>query len=227
MKEALIPPAARSTNPVEKLTDESNRLYLPQKELHWKTEPRRAGVSSLGVGGTNAHVIVESFDASANKRSARPSNTIPCVVTVTGRTKREWNLAAAELAEWLKANPQANPAAVARTSAQGRIHHHIRKAMVVNQLSDILFELQNQPRPTTAINRPHVVLMFSGEGIITFNCFPIYRRLDIFRAKIDKCAEAIKDIADFDIGGLYLVKPTILVTLQRRSAFRKGLFPPW
>ncbi|WP_225732126.1 MULTISPECIES: type I polyketide synthase [unclassified Nocardia] len=56
-----IPPVTGTERAHPVLTD-SNRIYLPDTATPWPRpdHPRRAGVSSLGFGGINTHVVVES-----------------------------------------------------------------------------------------------------------------------------------------------------------------------
>ncbi|MFB8281244.1 type I polyketide synthase [Nocardia colli] len=64
----IIPPITGTDRAHPALTEAGNRLRLPDRALEWpgsgaaqrSTHPRRAGVSSLGFGGINAHVVLES-----------------------------------------------------------------------------------------------------------------------------------------------------------------------
>ncbi|MEV6561659.1 SDR family NAD(P)-dependent oxidoreductase [Nocardia sp. NPDC051756] len=66
-----IPPITGTDRAHPALADVANRLRLPDRALEWPgpgeahrsvntAHPRRAGVSSLGFGGINAHVVLES-----------------------------------------------------------------------------------------------------------------------------------------------------------------------
>jgi len=59
-----IPPVANVTKPNPNIDWENSPLYLPRELCEWKrsdSAPRRAGVNAFGIGGLNAHVIVEEF----------------------------------------------------------------------------------------------------------------------------------------------------------------------
>ncbi|WP_319114942.1 type I polyketide synthase [Streptomyces caniscabiei] len=56
----VIPPVAGFTEPNPLLETGDCPLYLPTRAVAWTGEgPRRAGVSAFGIGGTNAHVVIE------------------------------------------------------------------------------------------------------------------------------------------------------------------------
>src|SRR5277367_1610837 len=56
-----LPPTLHFERPNPKLDLENSPFYINAKLADWKRshDPRRAGVSAFGVGGTNAHVVLE------------------------------------------------------------------------------------------------------------------------------------------------------------------------
>jgi len=87
--------------------------------------PRRAGVSAFGVGGTNAHVILEEAPAVATNRPARPAQ----VLLLSGRSQTALDHASENVASFLEQNPQANLADAAWTLQIGRRHFAYRRAV--------------------------------------------------------------------------------------------------
>lgn len=79
--------------------------------------PRRAAVSSLGIGGTNAHVVLE--EAPTAPRPAA-QEAAPELLVVSARTQTALNAACQRLAEHLARNPGLRLADVAYTLQVGR-----------------------------------------------------------------------------------------------------------
>ncbi|WP_307843451.1 beta-ketoacyl synthase N-terminal-like domain-containing protein [Streptomyces sp. B15] len=60
VRSGLIPPVAGFTARNALLETEDCPLFIPTEAVPWTGErPRRAGVSAFGIGGTNAHVVIE------------------------------------------------------------------------------------------------------------------------------------------------------------------------
>jgi len=65
----VIPPATGHTDPQDLLTEESPALRVPRNAELWPDgQPVRAGVSSMGFGGINAHIVLEG-DGSVRRTS--------------------------------------------------------------------------------------------------------------------------------------------------------------
>jgi len=65
LQHETIPPQPNFSTPSPDIDLEASRLFIPIRPLPWPRQkaPRRAGVNGFGFGGTNAHLIVEEFDA--------------------------------------------------------------------------------------------------------------------------------------------------------------------
>jgi enediyne polyketide synthase len=77
----VIPPATGHADPHPILTGDSPALRVPRTAELWPREqPIRAGVSSMGFGGINAHVVLAAHsDAQAARRTSLDSRTIRLV----------------------------------------------------------------------------------------------------------------------------------------------------
>ncbi|MGW7068727.1 acyltransferase domain-containing protein [Streptomyces sp. NPDC054855] len=60
VRDGVIPPVAGFIEPNPLLETENCPLYIPTEAAPWAGAlPQRAGVSAFGIGGTNAHVVIE------------------------------------------------------------------------------------------------------------------------------------------------------------------------
>jgi acyl transferase domain-containing protein len=82
------------------------------------TAPRRAAVSSLGIGGTNVHAILEEAPGTANVDP--PDTDGPRLLLLSGRGESSLAANAKALGIWLSEHPDAKIGNVARTLAFGR-----------------------------------------------------------------------------------------------------------
>ena len=130
--------------------------------------PARAAVNSLGVGGTNAHAVVER----APERGEGAESDWPFqLLVLSGRSRAALDGNAAALAAHLRANPQANLADVAWTLKEGRRHFDKRRVLVARDATHAadLLGAEDTRRvfshdlvPGAA--EPSVAFMFPGGG---------------------------------------------------------------
>ena len=73
LEKQAIPPTVHYTAPNPAIDLASSPFYVTQRLRRWDRNgtPRRAGISSFGVGGTNAHVILEEAPQRAEQNSKR------------------------------------------------------------------------------------------------------------------------------------------------------------
>lgn len=78
VRHQIIPPATGHRDPHPELLGERPTLRVPREAEPWpEGAPRRAGVSSMGFGGINAHIVVEHADGVP--RTALPRSAVRLV----------------------------------------------------------------------------------------------------------------------------------------------------
>src|SRR3984893_4151222 len=78
LRHGILPPTLHFQKPNPKFDLENSPFYVNTQQKAWKRQelPRRAGVSAFGVGGTNAHVILEEPPAKSSEGSTRPAQLL-------------------------------------------------------------------------------------------------------------------------------------------------------
>jgi acyl transferase domain-containing protein len=135
------------------------------------TGPRRAGISSFGVGGVIAHLIVEQ--APETTRTTTQSLSGPVVVCLSNRSGAGLRQDAARLADWVDAHADTPLSAIAGTLALRRSPLEHRAAAVTRDRADLIGALRAFARgDDNTVTTAHVlpggardpVWVFSGHG---------------------------------------------------------------
>jgi acyl transferase domain-containing protein/acyl carrier protein len=196
---ALVPSLGCVTpNPI--LQDPGSPLYVNTTFRPWESDgdrPRRAAVSSFGMGGTNAHVILEE----APEARTDPNGERAQILPLSARTPTALGQAANNLAEFLEQNPVANIADIAYTLQIGRKSFAHRRFVVGGSPSDLVAGLRNQKEGgSKALDDRPVIFLFPGEGLhLPGLAKHLYRTENYFRDQLDQCSERINPYLGFDI----------------------------
>ncbi|MFD1952572.1 SDR family oxidoreductase [Sphingomonas arantia] len=159
--------------------------------------PRRAGISSLGVGGTNAHVIVEDAPERAKGTAGRGHH----IFTLSARSASALDANAAALARHLASHPCLDPADVAYTLSIGRQALTHRRVIVANGIADAADALVTPARVHSAEAgdaRP-VAFLFCGAGSQHVGMGrDLYEAEPVFRDMVDACIDHCRAL-DIDL----------------------------
>lgn len=196
---ALVPSLGCATpNPI--LQEPGCPIYVNTTFRPWESDdnrPRRAAVSSFGMGGTNAHVILEE----APEARTDPNGERAQILPLSARTPMALGYAANNLAEFLEQNPGANIADIAYTLQIGRKSFAHRRFVVGSSSSDLVARLRDQKEDgSKALDNRPVIFLFPGEG----SYWPgmakhLYRTENYFRDQLDQCSDRINPYLAFDI----------------------------
>jgi acyl transferase domain-containing protein len=203
LKHRQIPPTLHFEKPHPSIPFADSPFYVNQTLSEWKVRqfPRRAGVSAFGIGGTNAHVVLEEAPRRPSLASARPAH----LLVLSAKTTKALEKATNHLAEHLKLYPHLNIADVAYTSQVGRKPFSHRRMLVCQSTEDAVKALESSDvtRVLSArggIRNRHVVFLFSGQGTQYVNMARgLYRSESVFRNQVDKCATLLKPSLGLDL----------------------------
>ncbi|MFJ6841803.1 type I polyketide synthase [Streptomyces griseoluteus] len=187
----------RSPNPAVDFATSSFEVNATTRP--WPTDgPRVAGVNALGVGGTNAHVVLEQ--APPQEQSA-PS-TGHELLLVSGKTPAAAEAAADRLAEHLAAHPGTHLGDAARTLQAGRTHHTHRRFVVASGTRDAVTALRGRAAApgTGALSDAELVFMYPGQGGQHVGMTAeLYDGEPAFRRALDEVADAAAGSLRFDL----------------------------
>ena len=108
------------------------------KDKQGENIPRRAGLSSFGSGGANAHVIVEEYHQEV--KSIYQSQE-PAIIVLSAKNEERLKEQVENLKTYLEQNKEINLYDVAYTLQVGRDGMEERLAMIVNNTDELIKEL--------------------------------------------------------------------------------------
>ncbi|MBD3007223.1 type I polyketide synthase [Streptomyces sp. 5-10] len=184
-------PTLHFTEPNPELELAMGPFRIQDRLTDWTDErPRLAGVTSLGAGGTNVHVVLEE----APRHEVPPARPEPHVLVVSARTKDALTESGRRLAEHLRGEPGSDLGDVALTLADGRRAFRYRRAVVArdaDQAAAVLAQADGPVTDSTATGEtPAVLLTFSGlhpQGARTASAR--YEHDPVFAEHFDHCAK--------------------------------------
>jgi phthiocerol/phenolphthiocerol synthesis type-I polyketide synthase E len=203
----LIPPSINYERPNPQIDFPNTPFYVNTKLQEWKPEdyPRRAGISSLGFGGTNAHAILEQAPA---REPSSPSRSQQLLL-LSARTESALTKITQNLAEYLKENPDVNLADVAYTLQVGRRGFDKRRIVACGDVADAIATLEsvNPQRVFTSSGVPKdraIAFMFSGQGSQYVNMAQeLYKSEPAFQKPLDRCAEILQPLLGLDLRDIF------------------------
>ncbi len=164
-----IPPTLNYEAPNPSIDFEESPFYVNDSLRPWPNQggPRRAAINSLGVGGTNAFLIVEQAPA---REPSSPSPTAFQPICISAKNRKSLDGYAKKLAAFLDENPDQNLADVAYTLLEGREHFPVRRVLAAQdsaEAADLLRSLDER-RTYAATNEDgtrKLTFMFPGGGV--------------------------------------------------------------
>ena len=217
MHHKTIPQSLNVTKPNSRFNFDDSAFAIALEEDEWSRagHPRRAGVNSLGVGGTNAHVILEE----APEQTDLPiGNEIePQLILLSAKTPASLTKLKSK---WLRAinngDLTGSISNSAYTTQVGREHFEYRCAFAAKDYADLKAALLNPNTACAAIGHAarqgrvqKPTFMFPGGGAqYPGACHGLYESNPAFRRAVDDCFAALPEGAPVNLHQWMFARPT-------------------
>ena len=191
-----LPPTLHATHPTPHIDWDPARIQLLTTGQPWNPptgRPRRAAISSFGISGTNAHLILEqpptpttpagssngngtpaSTSAASTAEQDTPAPGIAGILLwpVSAKTQDGLRAAATRLHTWLTTHPDADLAHAAAALARARTHFPARAVITGTSRADLETGLTALAAGQAAANLvtgiaaadPSIAVLFPGQG---------------------------------------------------------------
>lgn len=172
-----VPPNLSFNNLSQRVEPFYKGVQILQSATQWPeihSQPRRASVNSFGIGGTNAHAILESYDqpSSSSGSSERGYTFTPFVFSAVSEESLRANLSAYDA--FLAANPATNVHDLAWTLRERRSTFAYRTPFVAHSVDDLRSKIRDhlsgssssvvRARPAWERGATKVLGIFNGQG---------------------------------------------------------------
>ncbi|MEU0743234.1 beta-ketoacyl synthase N-terminal-like domain-containing protein [Streptomyces sp. NPDC006134] len=184
----------RRPNPLLKLEETPFRVCAEPGPWPERNGTRIAAVSSFGVGGTNAHVVLAGSPVRTRPRPRSGAH----LLALTGASPEGLEGLREELAGHFDRHPATSLAEAARTLAD-RPRRPRRQAVVADGAEDAARALRTAPPPAPGTLK-RVAFLLPGQGTLTAAAGAApYRLLPGFKAAFDAWTETVRDVCGVDL----------------------------
>lgn len=210
-----IPPSLHYTQSNKNILFKDTAFFVNTKLRNWKksdAHPRRAGVSAFGIGGTNAHVILE--EAPENALIDSSDTRKYQIVMLSAKTKEALDSKVQQLHAYLKSiskntlsSKNASLANIAFTLQVGRCDFDERYAFFCKDIKEAIFKIENKLGSYFSVNKqdathqkPKIVFLFPGQGAQYVQMGSmLYKNEPVFRDAVDRCCILLKPHLNRDL----------------------------
>jgi FkbH-like protein len=228
MRNQMIPPSLQFDSPNPNIDFPNSPFFVNTQLRPWNrsSKVRRAGLSSFGVGGTNAHVVIEEAPDVGLFPSSRPFLLFP----LSARSPSALEKVQQQLMQFLESNQDVSLEDVAFTLQTGRKKFNYTTVCLAGHRGDLISHLRDVKADSKAIRhqvRRDVpsVWMFPGQGSQFLNMGrELYETEPVFAEAMDRCFALLQPLLGFDLRQKLFVPPESAEKPEVAAVLRNTVF---
>ena len=195
LKHGEIPALVHYQKPNPRINFDTSAFYPVTENIDWPHDPetpRLAGVTSLGVGGTNIHMVLE--EAPQMDAVDLPDVSGAQVYPITGSSPEAVQAGMADLGAWAAAHPDASPAALIEQLRNGRRVYARRSVVVARDMADLAEKAANFEGAVASAGRwDKTAFLFPGQGAQHVGMGrELFEAEKVFREALSLCATLLE-----------------------------------
>ena len=187
------------------------KLQVPVELMDWPstTGPRRAGINSFGYGGSNAHVILESYRSRGRPRTvkshsaeSRITRQRPFLIPLTSHTEKAAKVLTSKFSEYLQHHPDIHAFDFAHSLSTRRTMHQYR-SFAIGYDSETIYKSMLAPDANAKWRKAfkgscRLGFVFTGQGE---QWYAMGRQLielsTTFRSTLEHCDQVLQGLPDY------------------------------
>ncbi|NJP53967.1 type I polyketide synthase, partial [Streptomyces sp. SBST2-5] len=215
LDQGLLPRTLHVDEPSSRIDWEAGAVSLLTEDVQWPAldRPRRVGISSFGISGTNAHAVleeappVEADEENEEQDHATPAGVVPWVISA--RTAEALRAQARQLREYVDQRPDLDTAEVAHALATTRSAFEHRAVALGGSTGELLKALDalahGEPSPhvvqgVAPDETGKTVFVFPGQGTQWAGMgAELLDSVPVFAESMARCEEALAPYVDWSL----------------------------
>lgn len=200
-----LPPTLHCESLNPDIDFESSPFFVNTHLSDWQvdTSPRRASVSSFGIGGSNAHIVLEE----APGRNSLPESNKSSLLVLSAKTPTALDNLKSSFSVFLDST-QDRLEDCCYTLQTGRERFEYRYALSAKTKSEAASILANDSPLQKAYKNPKVAMLFSGQGSQYFGMAKeLYDENETFRYWLDKVSDGFTPLLKYELKNALFVTP--------------------
>ncbi|MGX1390849.1 phthiocerol/phenolphthiocerol synthesis type-I polyketide synthase E [Bradyrhizobium japonicum] len=199
-----IPPSLHFSQPNPNADLANSPFFVATSRIQWPrgAVPRRGSVSSFGIGGTNAHAVLEEAPVRPKIRGGGLQ-----LLPISGRTAKAAADCARQLADHLDRHSDLEPGDVAFTLQLGRRSFQYRNFVVAGGTANAVSRLRELGAATQIDKSPSIAFQFPGQGAQHEGMMrALYQSQPGYARVVDHCAGFLAKPLGFDLRDIFVGK---------------------